>query len=65
MKYYEKVCPIRCPLPNDTFAFCLGEECAFFSCYAKSCSVPLIADILADSDICRNSFEPVERKAEE
>lgn len=64
MKPYEFVCPIRVPTPPDLTAYCLGKRCAFYAKYAESCSVPLIANILADSDICRNIWEP-ERDVEE
>lgn len=36
---------------------CMGEKCAWWNNYAKECSIPLIADILADSSICKNSWD--------
>lgn len=59
-----QVCPIRRPLQGDTFAYCIRKECAFYAAYAKSCSVPVIANILADSEICRNIWEQKEEVEE-
>ena len=47
-----KICPIF--FANKTFPVCRGDVCAWWSNYAKECSLPLIADILADSSICQN-----------
>lgn len=36
---------------------CIGEDCAWFCEFAGSCSIPLLAGMFADSEICRNVFE--------
>lgn len=64
MKYFEKICPIRSPLSGDKFAYCVGDMCSFYAEYASSCSIPVIANILADSDICKNVWES-DNKVEE
>ena len=50
-----KICPVR-------KLECSGEKCAWWSKFAENCAVPLIAEILADSDICNNVWEPVYTK---
>lgn len=46
------------------FAFCLGKECAFFCDYADSCAIPLLTNIFADSEICRNIWDQKEEVEE-
>ena len=49
-----KACPIMVAGANMARAICIEEHCAWWSKYAGCCSVPLIADILADSTICQS-----------
>lgn len=44
-----KVCPVR-------GRECIGERCAWWCEFADDCSVPLLAGMFADSEICRNEF---------
>lgn len=46
----NKLCPIM-------RTECKEYECAWWCEFAKDCSVPLIAGMFADSDICNNVFE--------
>lgn len=50
LKTSERMCPL---LQDD----CIGKTCAFWCHWAKDCSVPLLAGMFADSEICRNTFE--------
>lgn len=52
----KKVCPLRF---NDTLVSrpkCIGEECSWWCNFADRCSIPLLAEMFADSSICRNVF---------
>lgn len=57
----NKICPLRTARPVDA-SQCIGENCAWWCKFAKQCAVPLAAEILADSDICNNVWEPVYTK---
>ena len=50
LKTSERMCPL---LQDD----CMGKYCAFWCQWAKDCSIPLLAGMFADSEICRNTFE--------
>ena len=54
-----KPCPmmIASQMPN---AMCIGKDCAWWCEYAKRCAIPLLADMFADSEICRNVFNEQE-----
>ena len=54
-----------CPLSADGIVYCIREECAWWAEWANACSVPTIAGILADSEICRNVFPTLEQPKEE
>ena len=43
-----------CPLFQDD---CIEKACAFWCQWGKDCSIPLLAGMFADSEICRNDFE--------
>lgn len=51
-----KPCPILVASPRMEGTLCMQEHCAWWSKYAKCCSIPIIADILADSTICQSIF---------
>ena len=42
---------------------CIGTDCAWFCGFARSCSIPLLAGMFADSEICRNVFEKAGEQA--
>ncbi len=48
-----------CPLTRQT---CSGEKCAFWCDWGQDCSVPLLAGMFADSEICRTCFSEYEVK---
>lgn len=52
-----KLCPILVASPAMQGTLCIQQHCAWWCEYAKCCSVPLIAGILADSTICQSVFE--------
>ena len=45
-----KLCPM-------TGATCTETACAWWCSFAQDCAVPLIAGILADSDLCKTVWE--------
>ena len=51
-----KPCPILVASPRDEGTLCIQQHCAWWCEYAKCCSVPLIAGILADSTISQSVF---------
>ena len=53
----SKVCPIMCAGANQAVCYCIGKDCAWWCDFAKDCSVPLLAGMFADSEICRNVFD--------
>lgn len=50
----NKACPIM--ICSCTSAMCIGKQCAWWCEFAKECSIPLLAGMFADSEICRNVF---------
>lgn len=46
----DKICPMSGKL-------CMQERCAWWCKFAQDCSVPLLAGMFADSEICRNVWE--------
>ena len=53
-----KLCPlIICGGNSRIGSYCIGKKCAWWCEFAGCCSVPLIAEILADSTICQNVFD--------
>lgn len=53
----SKVCPIMCAGANQAVCYCIGKDCAWWCDFANDCSVPLLAGMFADSEICRNDFD--------
>lgn len=51
----RKFCPLTAAGGNIVGG-CIKEECAWWCDFAKDCSVPLLAEMFADSEICRNVF---------
>lgn len=49
-----KPCPFMIINTNMGSSYCIGSDCAWWCNFAEDCSIPVIADILADSSICRN-----------
>lgn len=60
-----KICPICVAGANGFVNYCIRENCAWWAEWANDCSVPTIAGILADSEICRNVFPTPEPPKEE
>ena len=52
----KKECPFR-TTSNYLFTECIGKGCMWWREYAKDCAIPLLADMFADSEICRSVFE--------
>lgn len=52
----NKVCPIMCAGANQAVCYCIGKDCAWWLDFAGDCAIPTTAGILADSDICRNTW---------
>lgn len=57
MNETKKLCPILHTAHNPMMNFCIGKRCAWWCDFAKSCSIPLIAGMFADSSICNNVWE--------
>lgn len=53
----NKVCPIMCAGANTAVCYCIGKDCEWWCDFANSCSVPLLAGMFADSEICRTVFD--------
>lgn len=54
----DKFCPLMVGGGNMYCGTsCIGAECAWWCEFAKDCSIPLIAGMFADSDICKNVFK--------
>lgn len=62
MRMRSKVCPIMCAGANQAVCYCIGEDCAWWCNFATDCSVPLLAGMFADSEICRNTFEKMNKQ---
>lgn len=52
----EKFCPVMI-CAHEAGGRCIGLDCAWWCDFAKDCSIPLLAGMFADSEICRNVFE--------
>lgn len=50
-----KICPLL--LGRGYNHDCKGGSCAWWCEFAKDCSIPVVAGILADSSICQNIFD--------
>ena len=55
MEPEKKYCPIMIS-SHATSGECIGSDCAWWANYANDCSIPLLAGMFADSEICRNVF---------
>lgn len=54
-------CPIMVAGGNMQInGYCIGKDCSWWCDWANSCSIPLLAGMFADSEICRNVFENTE-----
>lgn len=53
----EKICPIMMSGNKNPDGHCIGEQCGWWCKFANDCSVPLLAGMFADSEICRNVFD--------
>lgn len=51
----KKECPFRMN-SNYLFKDCIGASCMWWREYARDCAIPLLADMFADSEICRSVF---------
>ena len=57
-KSKNKICPIMAiNTDRNVSKRCVKENCEWWCDFAKSCSVPLLEGMFADSDICKNTFE--------
>lgn len=54
-----KECPMMGVLMRQRGVACIGKHCAWWCEFANQCAIPLMAEILADSDICNNVFGKV------
>lgn len=63
MKETNKDCPF---LYANRFhdSSCCGEKCSFWCEFANRCSIPLLAEMFADSTICQNVFNNAKGKQE-
>lgn len=52
-----KICPICVAGENNFVNYCIRQDCAWWADYADDCSIPVIAGILADSNICQNVWK--------
>ena len=43
----------KCPISGKS---CEQSECMWWCDFGKDCAVSLLAEMFADSEICRNSF---------
>lgn len=54
----EKLCPLLLSGANQhSGVYCKEEKCMWWRKYAGDCTISLMADMLADSDMCRTIFE--------
>ena len=54
----DKICPLLISGANlYSGVFCKEEKCMWWRKYAKDCTISLMSDMFADSDICRTIFE--------
>lgn len=59
-----KPCPIMVASANMQSTLCIQHHCAWWCAYANDCSIPLLAGMFADSEICRTVFEKQEGGAD-
>lgn len=53
----DMICPLLISGANQhTSVFCKEEKCMWWRKYAKNCTISLMADMFADSDMCRTIF---------
>lgn len=54
----EKLCPLLLSGANQhSGVYCKEEKCMWWRKYAGDCTISLMADMFADSDMCRTIFE--------
>lgn len=54
----DMICPLLISGANQhTSVFCKEEKCMWWRKYAGDCTISLMADMFADSDICRTIFD--------
>lgn len=54
----RKVCPFRAN-GRALNIRCTGSGCAWWCDFAQECAVPLLAGMIADSDLCRTAFNGI------
>ena len=52
----QKLCPMKAG--KVLLPVCTEEECQWWRKYANDCAIGVLVDILADSTICQNSWQP-------
>lgn len=50
-----KCCPILLAAPGESR--CMKDRCAWYCEFAEDCSIPILAGMFADSEICRTVFD--------
>lgn len=54
----RKLCPIWAASPrNGRNLDCMREDCSWWCKWGEDCSIPLLAGMFADSEICRTIFD--------
>ena len=54
----DKICPLLISGANQhSGVYCKEEKCMWWRKYAKDCTISIISDMFADSDMCRTIFE--------
>lgn len=62
MKNEEKLCPFAFSSGQYKEKKCKGSLCSFWCEFANRCSIPLLAEMFADSTICQNMFNNVDKE---
>lgn len=54
----DMICPLLISGANQhSGVYCKEEKCMWWRTYAKECTISLISDMFADSDMCRTIFD--------
>ena len=60
----DKICPICIAGANKYVSRCIGADCVWWCTFSNDCAIPTVAEILADSDVCKTIFLKPEPKKE-
>lgn len=54
----SKLCPLLATTSNSHMpCFCQESNCVWWREYVNDCAIPLMADMFADSDMCKTVFK--------